>query len=729
MGKLGKKARKFAKKNLQSVHKRNRKMNSMIKKKHPTSRNKGDAAKEPAKDATVQSSGRDTPDIVVGDYSLDPIFSGDESDSTENISDSDGFLSEPEDSNCAYTNENESDNNSENGGSALSGQNKEINQELSKQKRKLDRLKEKDPEFSKFVERQNIEQLTRDEAHSDGEDDTSDGEVDTSDQDMVDSNKGGSIFLKNNVLSNSVIESWSEQVMAQQNFSVLPNLLNAYRAACHYGSEDGFDANSCQRVKHSGALCKITMFMLQESDGIFRRMLGIGSSSCKIESILGLKNTEKWKTVKPLIKSYLRSTLFLLDQVTDSEILVFSLTQLRASIVLFAAFPSLLRRLIKASGACLNNIKLTYWVPNKVAVHLWATGGGAVSSSAFLLVRTISLVVSKCRDTCLVKAYKAFLAHCKIVESGNLKHLQFLVDSLVELYSLDVPNSFIKAQVSIQQLAMILLRGVKTKKKEILKKIYNWQYTNCIDLWVRFISANIRDHDLQALLYLIIQVINGVAHLFPGPRYLPLRLKCIQMLNRLSSSSGVFIPITSFVLDSLEYIGNSKPDATLGKDFDVSSVLKVPKQWLKLKYFQEELLLSVIELLSIHFSQWSFHISFPEVATIPLIRLRQFQEKVTAESLRRPVKRFIDQVQQNIEFVEKKRDEAAFSPKDLESVESFVQLKACGGNSPFVQYYESVVRKSLNQGALKKTRQASQRILNLPSFISPKTQKDPFFIS
>ncbi|KAF9620405.1 hypothetical protein IFM89_011778 [Coptis chinensis] len=567
-----------------------------------------------------------------------------------------------------------------------------------------------DPEFSKFVERQNLEQLPRDEAHSDGEDDTSDGEDDTSDQDMVDSNKGGSIFLKNNVLSHSVIESWSEQVMAQQNFSVLPNLLNAYRAACHYGSEDGFDANSCQRVKHSGALCKITMFMLQESDGIFRRMLGIGSSSCKIESILGLKNTEKWKTVKPLIKSYLRSTLFLLDQVTDSEILVFSLTQLGASIVLFAAFPSLLRRLIKASLLQFICGQLEEGLSHHLHFSLYN-------------VRTITLVVSNCRDTCLVKAYKAFLAHCKIVESCNLKHLQFLVDSLVELYSLDVPNSFIKSQVSIQHLAMILLRGVKTKKKEILQRIYNWQYTNCIDLWVRFISANIRDHDLQALLYLIIQVINGVAHLFPWPRYLPLRLKCIQMLNRLSCSSGVFIPITSFVLDSVEYIGNSKPDATLGKDFNVSSVLKVPKQWLKLKDFQEELLLSVIELLSIHFSQWSFHISFPEVATIPLIHLRQFQEKVTAESLRRPVKRFIDQ---NIEFVEKKRDEAAFSPKDLESVESFVQLKACGGNAPFVQYYESVVRKSLNQDTLKKTRQASQRILNLLSFISLKTQKDLF---
>ncbi|PIA30183.1 hypothetical protein AQUCO_05700113v1 [Aquilegia coerulea] len=278
-------------------------------------------------------------------------------------------------------------------------------------------------------------------------------------------------------------------------------------------------------------------------------------------------------------------------------------------------------------------------------------------------------------------------------------------------------NSFDKAQVSIQQLAKILRQGIKTKKKEVLKKIYNWQYINCIDLWVKLISANIRDHDLQPFLYTIIQVINGVVCLFPGPRYLPLRLKCIQMLNQLSSSSGVFIPVSSLVLDALEFIGNNKQDEKLGKDFDVSAVLKVPKQWLKLKYFQEELVLSLIELLSVHFSQWSFHISFPDLATFPLMRLRKFHEKVTAESLRRPVKRLIDQVQQNVDFLQKKRDDAAFSPKDLESIESFVQIGTSSGNLPFVQYYASVVRKSLPQGVPQKESTQEQ-------IVSIKQQKE-----
>lgn len=89
-----------------------------------------------------------------------------------------------------------------------------------------------------------------------------------------------------------------------------------------------------------------------------------------------------------------------------------------------------------------------------------------------------------------------------------------------------------------------------------------------------FVSANIQDYDLQPLLFMIIQIINGVAVLFAGPRYLPLRIKCIQWLNHLSSSSGIFIPVASLVLDILEY-KISKDGAKPGKAFNQSTSVKV----------------------------------------------------------------------------------------------------------------------------------------------------------
>lgn len=661
MGKLGKKARKFAKKNLQSVLKRQRKVKSFFKKK-ASKRDERAQAEDSDGEREEKYSGRNNEVEDFKDISLDSVFAEDDSDMDGDDSDSDGYLSE--DTSCSYNGETRIENHLEeyNGGDDLSVQNKEIHLELAKKMKRLNNLKAKDPEFAEFLEsnKEHLQTLRDEENYSDEEESDEDGREST--------DKMGN-------LSSCTVDSLCELVKEQNNVPAFVRLLNGYRAACHYGSE------SPTIVEDSHTFCKILTFMLHEADNIFRKILGISGSNDRKEAILELKNTSKWKTLKPLVKSYLRSTLFLLNEVTDSQILAFALTRLKASIVFFAAFPPLLGRLIK------------------ISVHLWATGKGTLSACSLLIIKDVAVVFnSNCFETCMIKAYKAFIDHCKFVEPVLFKHQQFLKSSFIELCSQDLQKAYSKAMVSIQQLAKILQLGLRTKK-EAVKKICSWQYANCVDLWVAFISLNIHDYDLQPLLYTIIQIINGVAVLFPGPRYMPLRVKCIQWLNTLSESSGVFIPITSLVLDILEYkIGKegSKP----GKDFSFSSAVKLPKHWLKSRNFQDECVFSAIELLAAHFAQWSYHVSFPDLATIPLIYLRKFHEMTTIESLRRVVKRFIDQVEQNIEFVRKKRDEVTFSPNDQQSVESFLQLEKCGGNAPFTKYYTSVIEKAGSRNLL-----------------------------
>ncbi|XP_050232759.1 protein REBELOTE isoform X2 [Mercurialis annua] len=547
----------------------------------------------------------------------------------------------------------------------LSVQNREMHIELMKKMKKMKRLKEKDADFAKFLEsKKNHIKAFRDEENYSDEDKSSD--------DGREQVNGSGTSL----LSSSAIDSLCQLITKEQNVHALKRLLNGYRAACHFGTE------SSTVLKDGQTFSKILMFVLREADTIFRTMLGISTLKERKETILELKNTSKWKNLKPLVKSYLTSTLFLLNEVSDSEILAFTVTRLRASIIFFAAFPALLKRLIKTS------------------VHLWATGEGTLSSQSSHIIQAVATVFnSDSFDICLVKSYKAFISHCKFVEPVLLTHIQFLKNSFLELCTLDVQKSCNKATIAIQQLAKILQLGLQTKKKEAVKKICSWQCANCIELWVAFISVNIHDLDLQPLLYMITQIIIGVATLFPGPRYLPLRVKCIQWLNHLSSSSGVFIPIASLAMDILEYKFD-KAGGKAGKKFSFSSSVKLPKHWLKSRDFQEECVLSAVELLAVHFMQWSYHISFPELATIPLLRFRTFHETTTIESFRRVVKRFIDQVEQNIEFVRKKRDEVGFSPTDQQSVDSFLQLEKCGGNFPFTQYYRSIMEKSFPRNLL-----------------------------
>ncbi|EOA23637.1 hypothetical protein CARUB_v10016835mg [Capsella rubella] len=634
MGKLGKKARKFAKKNLQSVDKRNRKLKPFFKKKFAKKNGRRDVGDEKEEKKVEQKPKKRFPEEDPQDISIDDVFGKDDDEvHHDGDSDSDGYLDE--DPAAVKGAEGEISD------SKMSMQSKASLSELKKQRRKLAKLNEK----------------LVDEADSDKS--------------------------KRKVLSGSVLGTCCDLVDEEQSVQALVRLLNWYRAACHYGHEPSGIASPdiCYDIEDNETYAKVMIFVLQKADHTFRNILGLSDSSNK-EKILKLKNNPKWDSLKPLVKSFLRSTMYLVKHAADSEMIIFGVTQLRVSIVFFAAFPDLLKKLIK------------------ISIHLWVTGEDTLSQQAFLTLKDISMVFnSECFDTCLINMYKAFLHDCDIPKANSEQRLLFLRDSLVELCSQDVQKSYTKASVSITQLAKLLKMALTTKNKEAVEKIHSGQYTNCVDLWVNFIAANVQDCDLKPLVYTIVQVINGVAQLIIGPRYLLLRVKCIQWLNQLSRTSGIFIPIASLVLDMLEYKTTNDGEKQ-EQELQAVSTVKLPKNWLKSQNFQEQCIFSVIEVLAVHFAQWSFHISFPELATIPIMRLKYFYERSNMEGLKRVVKRFIEQVESNIEFVQRKRDDATFSPNDQQSADMFMQLEKQNAKAPYTQYYQSIIDKA--RGTKKK---------------------------
>ncbi|CAM8962279.1 unnamed protein product [Rhodiola kirilowii] len=586
MGKLGKNARKFAKKNLQSVHKRQRKVKAMVNKRFSSKRG-GTGAADDFIDPKVPIT-RSFEDEGPVETSLDAIFNDEDSDLTEDASSSDGYLSE--DSNCANITQIEFKESFPDSGdeSELATQNKAIKLDLAKQKNKLERLIKKDPAFSKFLESYNHDLSSDDEMFSDEDEVNNDG--------MQPEDGGSSRVNSYKLLTKSIIDSWCESVMEHESLPALISLINGYRAACHHSVEsDTHGGVSSTQFQNSEAFGNLTMFMLREADSIFRKFLGISSSSFKKEAVLDLKNSSKWKDLKPLPSR---------------------LSRLRASLILLAPFPSLLRKLLK------------------IVVQLWATMGEPISLCAFHIIRDVSIIFNADYfDVCVVKTYKAYVARSGVLDPASLNHIQFLKDSVLELCSLDLQKSSSKALLSVRLLAMMLKQGLCEKKKEAVEKICTWEYVFCIELW---------------------------------------------WLNDLSSASRIFIPVASFALDVLEYASGQA--ATKHQDgFDVSTTINLPRQWIKSRSFQQECVSSAIELLCAHFTQWSYHISFPELATIPLIRLRKFNDSTTDVGFKRTIQRFIDQVEQNVDFVQKRRDDVAFSPKDFQSVDTFLQ------------YYKSII--------------------------------------
>ena len=101
-------------------------------------------------------------------------------------------------------------------------------------------------------------------------------------------------------------------------------------------------------------------------------------------------------------------------------------------------------------------------------------------------------------------------------------------------------------------------------------KVYDWQFLSCLELWTGVVCAHSSDPDFRLLAYPLTQILFGVARLVPTARYLPIRLRCSRMLNRISSATGSFVPVSLLLLEMMEMKElNNSPSGGIGNSLDL----------------------------------------------------------------------------------------------------------------------------------------------------------------
>ncbi|KAK8965622.1 hypothetical protein KSP40_PGU021137 [Platanthera guangdongensis] len=545
----------------------------------------------------------------------------------------------------------------------------------------------KDPEFYQYLKEHDKELLefndkdTQDDERSDLED-------------GVDAKPTTEKFQtpSTRVITTTKVDSWCSAIKQQRSLGAVRSMLRAFRTACHHGDDTQDDSEQKFTVVSSSVFNKIMVFVLNEMDGILRKLLEAPSTGGKKEIILDLMTTKAWKAHGSLMRLYLGNTLHILNEMTDEQMISFTLKRLIASTVFLAAFPVLLRKYIR------------------VVLHTWGTGTGALPVVSFLFMRDLCVRLgSDCLDSCLKGMYKAYIMNCKLpkhISSSKLQHINFLGNCVSELYGLDPLSAYQHAFVSIRQLAVIL-REVKRytaedrvvaewwlpriseagcgtvteagrphmSSKKSYQKVYDWQFIFCLELWTKVISTYSSEADFGPLAYPLSQIIYGVATLVPTARYFPLRLRCIRMMNCIAGATERFIPVSSLLLDMLEMkVLSSSPTGGVGKAVDMQCVKKLDKQTLKTRSFQEVCIYSIVEELAEHFAQWSYSIAFFELSFITLVRLRSFCKSTKVDRFRREVKELIRQLEANCNFTNSKRIGIGFSPSDPAAA---IFLKAC----------------------------------------------------
>ncbi|XP_031385492.1 nucleolar complex protein 2 homolog [Punica granatum] len=539
-------------------------------------------------------------------------------------------------------------------------------------KEQLQRLAEKDPEFYEFLKEHDKELLEFDDEDVDesaGSVLEDDGEIPGDDDEIMGHDVDEEKKPTAKTITTAMVDSWCNSIRESPKVGATRSLLRAFRCASHYGDDEGDESAAKLRTMTSTVFNKIMISVLTEMDGVLRKLLKLPASGGKKETIMELMLTRQWKNYSHMVKSYLGNALHILNQMTDTDMISFTLRRLKSSSLFLAAFPSLLRRYIK------------------VVLHFWGTGGGALPVVSFLFLRDICIRVGlDCLDECFKGVYKAYIMNCQFVNATKLQHIQFLRNCVIELLGVDLRTAYQHAFVYIRQLGMILHKALTMKTKDAFRKVYEWKFMNCLELWTGAICAYGAEADFQPLAYPLTQVMSGVARLVPSARYFPLRLRCIRMLNRIAVSTGTFIPVSMLLLDMLEMKElNRPPTGGIGKAVDLRTIIKVNKQTIKTRAFQEECVYSVIEELAEHLAQWSYSVAFFELAFIPSVRLRSFCKSTKVERFRKEMRHLVRQINANSEFVNQRRSSVSFLPSDP-AASSFLEDEKKLGTSPLSQY-------------------------------------------
>ena len=144
--------------------------------------------------------------------------------------------------------------------------NRLLREEIEEHQKELEALKDTDPEFYKFLQTEDSELLDFDE--SEGEE-----SEDDEDEDGEGDKKGKGSFSDAKTLTSATVAKLCERAAGGEALGAARNLFRAYRAAAHYGDEDG-DEEAGVKLASSAAFHSLVTFVLEEADTILRGLLG-----------------------------------------------------------------------------------------------------------------------------------------------------------------------------------------------------------------------------------------------------------------------------------------------------------------------------------------------------------------------------------------------------------------------------------------------------------------------
>ncbi|KAJ5535709.1 hypothetical protein N7513_008895 [Penicillium frequentans] len=543
----------------------------------------------------------------------------------------------------------------------------------------LESLKEKDPEFYKYLKENDAELLDfGNQGDMDEIDEMSESEAAEEEGPAKKKKKSkkqddaeGEEKTVDNTLTIPMVKKWQKLMEEQNSVRAMRQTVLAFRAAATVNDPEAGEQRytiSDPNVYHQVLVTALNVVPKTLAHHLPVKETAGGKVKVSLDS-------KKFKTLTPLIKSHTSSVHQLLMNLTDAQTLKMTISSMEPMLPYLLQFRKVLKTLIKT------------------VVGIWAdvSTADATRITAFLLLRRLMVMGDAgIKETVLKTTYEGVVKGSRNTTVHTLAGVNLMKNSAAEIWGIDQNISYTTGFTFIRQLAMHLRNSTRHTSKESYKTIYNWQYVHSLDFWSRVLSQHCdglveaqvgKQSALRPLIYPVVQITLGAMRLIPTAQYFPLRFQMARALLRISRATGTYIPLASALLEVLTSAEMRKsPRSSTLKPLDFNTAIRAPKSYLRSRIYQDGVGEQVAELLSEFFVLWSKHIAFPELSVPVVVSLKRWLKQVSARNggnknakVNQMILLLVQKVEANARWIEDRRLNVSFTPRNRTEVENFLK--------------------------------------------------------
>jgi nucleolar complex protein 2 len=545
---------------------------------------------------------------------------------------------------------------------------------------------------------------------SDAEDDESEGGVESDDDEDEEERRPTKKDTRKRIeITVEMVEQAAEKALASESsLTDLKKLLSMFRTACIPTGESDLDERSADDVvsryivPSADIYEKVMLTAIETAHLCFAKALGLSATATPTAATLAaLDKHPRWKKLQLVVVSYFKSIMHTLAGLVDSSkqnhVSVFLVNSLERYVPFLAPLPRLAKNVVKVllnlwakmpDLATVASASVTESAKGKESSNSGSSSSSSglvdhlvVRSHAFLRIRQIAMQLpGALTEECFRSMYLKFARQCKSYNELTAPSTVFMMQSVAELYGADLALAYQQAFLYIRQLALHLRAALLKKSDETTRQITSMQYLNCIRLWTKVICNHPSEADgLGALAFPLVQVIFGTISAVPSIYYTPLKFNLTTCLHQLAAACELFIPTTTTVIEVLEHPDLlSKPTPSTDLAPKLEQLVRLPANSVGKAVVRDAIVQECMQLVRQDLEVYRYHVGLPEYCYLTIRKLKSYLKKCKITRWRDQVRNVTGLMEQYSASVQSARRLLTRGPMSVTEFEPLLPAGAAG---------------------------------------------------